>query len=327
MNKDMTPKVSVITPVYKAERFIKRCVHSALSQTLQSFEMLLVDDGSPDKSGAICDALALTDGRIKVFHKENGGASSARNLALDNAKGEYIVLLDSDDWLDFGCLETCTRIADENHLDFIDFGHRHIDDFGMFLSQTKINETPVLNLKDFVGNGLSTPKGCGGSFYRRSIIGDIRYDEHLIANEDILFCIKVLSKAERLKVIPYIFYNVYVHCDSLTHQTSYYKLQYEAWDVFNDCIYDYFAEKRWFDEHALIVSNDSIKYHVDTLRNINKKYKKSAIDVQNIKRGNRTFARLAKINFYLYAYYSVIYPFFRQAVKKLVVKLSRKFRA
>jgi len=93
----MNPKISVIVPVYKAEAYLRRCVNSILAQTFQDFEVLLIDDGSPDKSGKICDDYVKKDSRVRVFHKENGGVSSARNLGLDNAVGRYIAFVDSDD--------------------------------------------------------------------------------------------------------------------------------------------------------------------------------------------------------------------------------------
>ncbi|MCQ2217108.1 MAG: glycosyltransferase [Paludibacteraceae bacterium] len=91
--------VSIIVPVYKAESTIRRCIDSILSQTYQNFELILVDDGSPDNSGAICDEYAQSDIRVKVFHKENGGVSSARNLGIDKASGKYLVFVDSDDYV------------------------------------------------------------------------------------------------------------------------------------------------------------------------------------------------------------------------------------
>ena len=93
------PKISVIVPVYNVEKYLHRCVDSILAQTFNDFELLLIDDGSKDKSGAICDEYAAKDSRVRVFHKENGGVSSARNLGLENAKGDWIIFIDSDDWI------------------------------------------------------------------------------------------------------------------------------------------------------------------------------------------------------------------------------------
>lgn len=91
------PLISVIVPVYKAEPYIEACVASILNQTYRDFELILVEDGSPDRSGEICDALARTDSRIRVLHKANGGAATARNAGLDTAKGKYIAFIDGDD--------------------------------------------------------------------------------------------------------------------------------------------------------------------------------------------------------------------------------------
>ena len=87
-------------PVYNTEKYLRRCVDSILAQTFTDFELLLINDGSTDSSGAICDEYTQKDSRVRVFHKENGGVSSARNIGLDNAKGEYIAFVDSDDYID-----------------------------------------------------------------------------------------------------------------------------------------------------------------------------------------------------------------------------------
>lgn len=99
------PKISIIVPIYKTEQYLQRCIDSILAQTFTNFELLLIEDGSPDNSGKICDKYALKDSRIKVYHKENGGVSSARNLGLDHATGEWITFCDSDDWVNKDWLE------------------------------------------------------------------------------------------------------------------------------------------------------------------------------------------------------------------------------
>lgn len=105
MCKTCHTQISIIVPVYNAEKFLVRCIDSILAQKYKNFELLLIDDGSKDSSGHICDLYAEKDARIRVFHKENGGVSSARNLGLEKAKGEWITFCDSDDyvkdfWLD-----------------------------------------------------------------------------------------------------------------------------------------------------------------------------------------------------------------------------------
>lgn len=116
---ETTPKISVIVPVYKAEAYLHRCVDSILAQTFQDFEVLLIDDGSPDRSGEICDEYARKDRRVRVFHKENGGVSSARQCGMDNAQGEYTIHADPDDWVEPDMLEELYRKAKEEDADMV----------------------------------------------------------------------------------------------------------------------------------------------------------------------------------------------------------------
>ena len=113
------PQISIIVPVYNTEKYLHRCVDSILAQTYTDFELLLIDDGSTDSSGAICDEYAMKDSRVRVFHKENGGASSARNLGLDNAEGEWITFVDSDDWIDVGFYEDMVSTTMSNKCDMV----------------------------------------------------------------------------------------------------------------------------------------------------------------------------------------------------------------
>ena len=114
------PMISVIVPVYKVEKYIHRCVDSILGQTFRDFELILVDDGSPDNCGAICDEYAVKDRRIQVIHRENGGLSAARNAGIDwaftNSNSEWLTFIDSDDWVHPEYLERLLNAALENHV-------------------------------------------------------------------------------------------------------------------------------------------------------------------------------------------------------------------
>ncbi len=116
-----TPAISVIIPVYKAEAYLDRCVGSFIAQTFDDFELLLIDDGSPDRSGEMCDRYAASDSRIRVFHKENGGVSSARQYGVDNARGEYIIQADPDDWVEPDMLEAVYGNAKQEDADMVIF--------------------------------------------------------------------------------------------------------------------------------------------------------------------------------------------------------------
>lgn len=111
--------ISVIVPVYNAEKYLDRCIQSILGQTHKDLELLLVDDGSTDSSGSICDQYAMEDARVRVFHKVNGGASTARNLGLDEAKGEWVAFVDSDDWIDAEMYEEMLAAALQHSVDAV----------------------------------------------------------------------------------------------------------------------------------------------------------------------------------------------------------------
>ena len=116
---DKKPLISVIVPVYKVEAYLGRCVESLLSQTYGNLEIILVDDGSPDNCGQICDTYAARDTRIRVIHKENGGLSSARNAGIDVARGEYLGFVDSDDWVDVHTYEWLLNMALEENVKLV----------------------------------------------------------------------------------------------------------------------------------------------------------------------------------------------------------------
>lgn len=119
--------ISVIVPVYKVEKYLRRSIESVLNQTYTDLEIVLVDDGSPDQCGMICDEYAQKDSRIRVIHKENGGLSSARNAGIKIAKGEYITFLDSDDYIENDAYETLINVAANTDADVIEGGIKYID--------------------------------------------------------------------------------------------------------------------------------------------------------------------------------------------------------
>ncbi|HBT63518.1 MAG TPA: glycosyl transferase [Ruminococcaceae bacterium] len=116
-------KISVIMPVYNVEKYVGKAIESVQAQTLKEFEFLIVDDGTPDNSGRICDAYALSDDRIRVFHRENGGAPSARNMAMEHARGKYYYFMDSDDWVEPTMLEDMYELAEKNNTQLVVTGY------------------------------------------------------------------------------------------------------------------------------------------------------------------------------------------------------------
>lgn len=137
MNK---PKISIIVQVYNTELYLRECIESILRQSFMNFEVLLVDDGSTDASGSICEDYAAKDTRIRVFHQDNQGVSSARNLALDHVQGRYVLFLDADDfWYVDTCLETLVNEALRTDADIVRGEYKTVDEQGNDLFARKIN--------------------------------------------------------------------------------------------------------------------------------------------------------------------------------------------
>ncbi|MGL5015770.1 MAG: glycosyltransferase family 2 protein [Bacteroidales bacterium] len=190
----MTPKISVIVPVYKVEKYLPKCIDSILAQTFTDFELLLIDDGSPDNSGAICDEYAKKDSRIRVFHKENGGVSSARNLGLDEAKGEWVWFVDGDDWVAEGAIGTIIDTIENNNVDVLQISIQGVTNeiSPIYLDFNKELIEPT-NVSEFV-NKLSFNGSVCASIYSRNIIKEnyLRFIVGLKLAEDQLFILSYL---------------------------------------------------------------------------------------------------------------------------------------
>lgn len=210
------PKVSIIVPVYNAEKYLHRCVDSILAQTFTDWECILVDDGSPDGSGAICDAYARQDKRVKVVHKENGGVSVARNVALDNAHGFYVTFVDSDDWIEQTCLETCVREMDDNRLDLLQFGYKRIATSGKVLAEVPLG-TPVVGKEKYIE--LQKFNVCvWGGVYRLDIIQKfhLRFEVGMKLGEDQKFFFEFLMCSDRMRSLHHTFYYYLLNYNSAT---------------------------------------------------------------------------------------------------------------
>lgn len=201
------PKVSVIVPVYGVEKYIGRCIESVLAQTYTDFELILVDDGSPDGSGAICDEYSQKDNRVKVFHKENGGVSSARNLGLEKSCGEWITFIDADDRIESATLSDCCKYMRDS--DLIRFSMVLEDDNGKH-TFIKIDDEPKEKYLESVISRCTILGICGGIYKKElfSLFG-IRFDERLTSGEDWLVLAKIVAKAQRIKILqtPFYIYN------------------------------------------------------------------------------------------------------------------------
>lgn len=215
------PKISVIVPVYNIEKYLSRCVSSILAQSFTDFELLLIDDGSFDDSGNICDKYALTDERVRVFHKENGGVSSARNLGLEKARGEYVMFIDGDDSISVETLNVCYDISCSKKLDCLQFSYRQINDKGtcLFCNSYSIEVCPGIEYFNF-NKCLYT---VWGSCIRKKLLwdNDIAFNKELKLGEDQLFIMRVCYYSKNVARIPNVLYNYMENATSATKNTQY----------------------------------------------------------------------------------------------------------
>lgn len=219
-----TPKVSIVVPVYNMNDYLAKCINSLISQTYQAIEVILVNDGSTDNSGVICDEFARRDDRIRVIHQENGGLSNARNNGTKAATGDFILYLDSDDWIDKEtCMVTITT-ALQNSADIVFWSHKkeyadgqskeiHLFDKDQIFqgdSQKWLHRRMI----GLIGEELSNPtktdayNSAWGKLYRRSIISDNEFFFHNtqeIGSEDVLFNIQVFFQANKIIYVNSLF--------------------------------------------------------------------------------------------------------------------------
>ena len=235
-------KISIIVPVYNAENYIKKCVDSILAQTYTNLEIILVDDGSPDNCGKICDEYGAKDSRIIVIHKENGGVSSARNVGLKIATGEYVTFVDSDDYIGDSYIE-----AFVSHIDSEDnvLVCMHIDviaDSGEMAENVVFDKTTTIVIdKDY--DFCAVPCNClsATKLYKKSILNGKTFDENCANGEDALFFAGVVLEAKRIKYIPESGYYYVYYAESLTNGTiNERKLSVlDAWKTIIDLFSDY----------------------------------------------------------------------------------------
>lgn len=242
----MSMVVSVIVPVYNAEKYLRRCVDSILVQTFTDFELLLIDDGSADGSSAICDEYAENDNRVHVFHKPNGGVSSARNLGLNHARGEWVTFVDADDWIDITFLWKMLEKAKSDKADVVmcDFT------FCFPVSERVLktydwNEQGLAGLSEFI----STVWTCLCGTIQKKRIYD---DNHFQSPQGISYCedfhliVRLCSKAKKIVKVNKPLYYYRQQLESTTHNLGKKTEIDERW-VYSDII-NYFESEGIYEE-------------------------------------------------------------------------------
>lgn len=211
-------RISVIVPVYNVEAYLKRCVDSILAQTFADFELILVDDGSPDNCGKICDAYAEKDNRVYVIHKENGGLSDARNAGLDwifeNSDSQWISFIDSDDWVHPKYLELLYEAVTKGNVTISACKEIHVH-----------SESNMLNIENDYEWKLVDPESAHttnnmvtawGKLFAKELFRNLRFPKGKL-HEDLYTTYKIVLPQEKVAVSPQEYYFYYVNPNSLTH--------------------------------------------------------------------------------------------------------------
>lgn len=210
-------KISIIVPVYKCEQYLAKCVDSLLCQTYSNIEIILVDDGSPDKCGDMCDAYASQDVRIKNIHKPNGGLSSARNAGMRQATGDYLMFVDSDDWVEKNFCEKALQVLLQNNVRLVSFGLRFA-----YTNREELKHTSNPRLME-AGEALCHTINDDEPIY--NYVCNKIFDRHLFEGiefpegknfEDIAVMYKLIDKAENVYVAEHVLYNYLQRDGSIT---------------------------------------------------------------------------------------------------------------
>ena len=234
MTDNVSPKITIIVPVYNVERYLRRCLDSIAAQTFTDWECILIDDGSPDTSGTICDEYAANDGRFRVIHQENRGVSAARNAGLDAARGEWIAFVDSDDWVEPDmCESICNVINDMGGGDLVMFDARFSDGSEPD-ALLKPKEMQFFSFAD----GKACPL-CGyiwNKAYRADFLREnsIRFPKNIQWGEDGWFTMHAYAETDRIIWLPKKLYNYNTENNGSITKTN---LQYQ---------------KRWEDNLAVL---------------------------------------------------------------------------
>jgi len=210
--------ISVIIPVYNVENYLEHCFRSVLNQTYTNIEVIMVDDGSTDRSGEMCDKIAASDDRVVVLHKQNGGLSSARNAGLENCIGEFVFFVDSDDSIDVNTLKTMVGLQRSKDYDLVICGHQNVDkdeDVKEYSGESiKSKELSYEDIWEEVFGKLNN--AVWNKLYKRELIGNLRFQDQIIHGEDLLFNLSYIKRCNLALSVGFPFYHYFNRPGSIT---------------------------------------------------------------------------------------------------------------
>lgn len=255
------PLISIIVPVYNIMEYLPRCVHSIMAQTYRNLEIILVDDGSTDGTGELCDSLAKEDSRIRVFHKENGGSSSARNLGISRAGGEYLGFVDSDDYIDSDMYERLYQGIAEYGVMAAQIGRDEIDAEGRLLPN--ICEPPgaavCIESADFLRELLMHRGDCSfcTKLLHRELFDREGFPEGLL-NEDFYLLVHMLPRIGKLVSLPGQTYHVFYRIGSNSRKAD--KENFSR--VYGDCVDNADMVRDIVKEHYPELTEEALRFGV-----------------------------------------------------------------
>lgn len=251
----MSDLVSVIVPIYNVEQYLERCIKSIQNQTYKNLEIILVDDGSPDKCGEICDRYEKEDSRIRVVHKVNGGLSSARNAGIEVANGEFFMFIDSDDCIASNTVERLYSICGDSNkeIDIVICGYKRFSKDGEIstIDSSIKNNISIIGKDDAMSRIYSHGVKyvvAWNKMYRRTLFTNVRYKEGKL-NEDEFTTYKLYGNANKIAEIDDLLYFYFYNGNSITTNEKY-MISQDLYEAFDECI-EYYKENNY--EKALKV--------------------------------------------------------------------------
>ena len=238
----MDSLISIIIPVYNVEEYLRECLESVLVQTYQNLEIILVDDGSTDNSGSICDEYKKKDSRVKVIHKKNGGLSDARNAGLDICSGEYIGFVDSDDWISKEMYEHLYREAYTLKADMVVSGYYVVSQKGVTVVNKSGGNRYIFEdyekMMGYIINNVGCMPVCF-KLYRSTIFDNVRFKKGKNF-EDVFIFPETVANCKRMVIVPGNYYYYRMRNDSITHKK---KWNGNIWDAIEAYKYNYTVVK------------------------------------------------------------------------------------
>lgn len=244
-------QISAIIPVYNAEKYLENCIESILNQSYQDFELILVDDGSTDGSGKICDKYVFKDARIKAIHTKNRGPAAARRTGIEKAEGEFVTFVDADDWLERGMFVFAMEKLTERRVDIICMGHKEVDMHGDsrvtvsgYLEEQLVTQKPEM-MRHLHGTRL-IDSGPWAKLIKRDLFDGIDFCETVTIGEDYFMVLQLLEKANQIIICADALYDRCIRSTSISRSgySKRHRMAFEQYMKWRTYLLDRYPELR-----------------------------------------------------------------------------------